>query len=302
MNVDVHPYATLAYANTLAHLGRPIYVPAWQTYVIARDWNGQETDAIGPYPLTCMAIKSDVGSGLESLRKAGLVSVTLVVDDLAGPPITELQRTFTFARPFKTHYLVDDAAGTYQPSKHHRYEIRRAARLGVEVRVVPMLDILDAWTALYDELISHHRIAGVQRFPRESFEALANCDGLTTVAAFIGQELVSCHLWIQYKRLVWSHLAASNPLGYASSAAYAVYDQSIRNFSGQVIDLGGTASVNDADDDGLTRFKAGFSNRRHNAYLCGAVLDSKSYHALCAKSEVPRSDYFPEYRTRPAPA
>ena len=301
MDVDVHPYATLTYANTLAHVGRPIFVPAWQTYVIERDWKGHATDAIGPYPITCMAIESDVDLGLESLRKAGLVSVTLVVDGLLGPPINELQRTFTFARPFKTHYLVDEAAGTYQPSKHHRYEIRRAARLGVEVRVVPMLDILDAWTALYDELISHHRIASVQRFPRESFEALANCDGLTTVAAFVGEELVSCHLWIQYKRFVWSHLAASSALGYASSAAYAVYDQSIRNFSGRVIDLGGTAGVTETDDDGLARFKAGFSNRRHHAYLCGAVLDSKTYQALCLNGEVPRSNYFPAYRARPAP-
>lgn len=292
MNADVHPYATLAYAKTQAHVGRPIYVSAWHTYVIARDWKGQSTDAVGPYPITCMAVESDIGAGLESLREAGLVSVILVVDGLLGPPIIELQRAFTFVRPFKTHYLVD----LYQPSKHHRYEIRRAARLGVEVRVMPMLDILEAWTALYDQLISRHRIAGGQRFTRESFEILANCESLTTVAGFVGQELVSCHLWIQYKGFVWSHLAASSARGYTSRAAYAVYDQSIRNFPGRLIDLGGAAGLNDTDDDGLARFKAGFANRQQSVYLCGAVLDAERYQALCAEAEPPTSNHFPAYR------
>jgi hypothetical protein len=299
VNVDAHPYATLAYANTLAHVGRPVHVAAWQTYVIARDWKGYAMDAIGPYPITCLAVESDLGTGLESLRKAGFVSITLVVDDLVGPPIGELQQTFGFARPFKTHYLVDEADATYQPSKHHRYEIRRAARAGVEVRVVPLLDILDAWIVLYDGLIANHRMVGVQRFSRQSFEGLADCDGLVTVAAFVGQELVSCHLWIEYKDFVWSHLAASSALGYSTGAAYAVYDQSIRTFAGRVIDLGGAAGVNDGGDDGLARFKAGFSNRQHIAYLCGAVLDKKAYLALCANSGAARSDYFPAYRAPP---
>jgi hypothetical protein len=296
VNIDVHPYATLAYADTLAHVGRPVHVVEWQTYVIARDWKGRAMDAIGPYPITCLADESDLGSGLDLLRKEGFVSITLVVEDLLGPPIDKLQQTFDFARPFKTHYLVDEAGGTYQPSKHHRYEIRRAARAGVEVRVVPLLDILDAWIGLYDGLITNHRIVGAQRFPRESFEVLANCDGLVTVAAFVGQDLVSCHLWIEYKGFVWSHLAASSALGYSNGAAYAVCDQSIRTFSGKVIDLGGAAGVNDASDNGLARFKAGFSNRQHRAYLCGAVLDTKAYLALCANTDAARSDYFPAYR------
>ena len=293
----MHPYATPAYAKTLAHVGRALYVPAWGTCVIARDWHGRAEDAVGPYPISCLASDSDLEMGLEDIRKAGFVSVTLVVDGLLGPPISRLRNTFTVARPFKTHYLVDEAIGAYQPSKHHRHELRRAAQRGVEVRIVPLLDILDAWIGLYDGLVSRHRIAGVQRFPRESFEALANCEGLSAIAAFIGEELVSCHLWFQYKEFAWSHLAATNALGYASGAAYAVYDHSIRNFSGHLINLGGGAGIGDAADDGLARFKAGFSNRTHSAYLLGSVLDPATYQALCIERRgVDAGDYFPAYR------
>jgi hypothetical protein len=264
--------------------------------VIARRWQDEVIDAIGPYPITCLAADSDLRLGLEALRSFGLVSVVLVVDGLVGPSIASLQDAFTFHRPFKTHYLVDESTRIYRPSKHHRHEIRRAERAGVEIKIVQLPDILDAWIALYAGLISRHSITGVQRFSRAAFEALARCDGLVAVAAFIGQQLVSCHLWFQYKHLVWSHLAATDDLGYANAAAYAVYDRSIRHFSGCVINLGGGAG-NDDLTDGLTRIKAGFSNHTLTAHLIGSVLDPVAYRNLCnTRQDKSVDDYFPAYR------
>jgi hypothetical protein len=226
-----------------------------------------------------------------------VVSIVFVVDGLFSPPVDLLRQAFTFARPFKTHYLVDQSAEKYWPCKHHRYEIRRAAQRGVEVRIVPLLDILDAWTALYDGLIVHRNIEGVQRFSRESFEVLDQCEGISTVAAFIGRDLVSCHLWVRYGDIVWSHLAASNERGYASRAAYAVYDESIRHFSGCLINLGGAVGTSDVADEGLARFKAGFSNRSNIAHLVGAVLDPGTYQNLCTEhGNASVGDYFPSYR------
>jgi len=296
LHTSLHPYATLAYAKTLTHVGHPLHVPDWHTYVIARDYEGKAVDAVGPYPITCLAPESDLRSGLDALGNAGCVSVTFVVDNLIGPPISKFQNAFTFVRPFKTHYLVDGVVGTYQPSKHHRYEIRRAAQRGVEVRIVPLLEILDEWTALYDALISHHHIAGAQRFSRTSFEALANCEGFSTVAAFVDRKLVSCHLWVEFQNFVWSHLAASNALGYESGASYAVYDHSIRHFSRRLINLGGAAGIGGTADDGLARFKAGFSNRTQTVYLMGSVLNPELYLTLCAERDTSTSDYFPAYR------
>jgi hypothetical protein len=292
-----HPYASQAYTATLAHVGRPFRVSDWDTYVIARDYKGQAEDAVGTYPIACLATQSDLHAGLDVLRKAGFVSVTLVVDTLVGPSLDQFKDAFTLVHPFKTHYLVDGILGTYLPSKHHRYEIRRAAQRGVEIRVVSLLDVLDEWTTLYETLISHHHITGVQRFSRASFEALANCDGFCTIAAFVDQKLVSCHLWVECQNFVWSHLAASNALGYDSGAAYAVYDYSIRYFSHRLINLGGAAGVGATADDGLARFKAGFSNRTQPAYLIGSILNPEAYQNLCAERNTPTSVYFPAYRT-----
>jgi hypothetical protein len=297
----MHPYATLSYARTLAHVGSAVWVDAWQTFVIAREWKPGVFDALGSYPLACLSETSDLGLGIQSLRSQGLVSIALVVDGLTGPPVGRLQAAFGISRSFKTHYLVDQQVAAYRPSGHHRYEIQRASRRGVEVRIVLLRDVLDAWTSLYDGLITRHRISGLQQFTHKSFEALADCDGLVTVAAFMGEDLVSCHLWIRYGRNIWSHLAASSALGYRSGAAYAVYDHSIRSFPEHTINLGGSAGTEDAGDDGLARFKAGFANRTQDAYFFGEVLDAAKYAELCDERGAADDEYFPAYRT-PHPA
>jgi hypothetical protein len=229
-----------------------------------------------------------------------MISVTLIVDGLDGPDIDALRRAFASSRVFKTHYVVDPAL-PYSPSAHHVQEIRKAGKRGVEVRVVELRDILDAWCALYETLLERHDAGAVHRFSRESFGLLAGCPGLTTVAAFIGQDLVSCHLWIAHEGIVRSHLAASSAAGYASSAAYAVYDTSIRHFAGQSINLGGAAGTADSKLDGLARFKSGFANRTHEAWLLGAILDEQRYRAMCAQRGIADAHgYFPAYRAPPA--
>lgn len=302
MRGEVHPYATLAYARTLAHVGRPIEVPAWQTHVIVRRFGDRATDAAGPYPITCFAGQCDLRAGLENLKDMGLVSVTAVIDELASPPIGSFQHVFSLVRPYKTHYLVDTTDGAYRPSDHHQREIRRAARLGVEVREVSLADILDGWTALYDDLIARHGISGVQRFSRASFEELTRCNGVATMAAFIGEEMVSCHVWMRHEDAVWSHLAASSARGYSTGAAYAVYDHSIRSFSGCTVSLGGSAGTGDSPSDGLARLKAGFANRSGKSFLIGSVLDAAEYQRLSELSCGDRdSGFFPMYRAPAKP-
>lgn len=293
---SLHPYATREYAQTLTHVGRPLYVEAWDTHVIVRAWQDGVEDAMGTYPLACLAEDSSLAAGLGALRSAGLLTVTLVVDGLAGPPLVELRKAFAHIRPFKTHFVVDPAIAPYAPSPHHQYEIRRALRRGVEVREHALRDILDEWTLLYQNLIERHAIAGVQRFSRASFEALAACEGVCAFGAWLDGDLVSCHLWVRHEQRVWSHLAASSEAGYAAGAAYAIYDRSIRHFEGRLVSLGGSAGLA-AADDGLARFKAGFSNRTLEAHVVGEVLDAGRYEIVCALRGASAGDYFPLYRS-----
>ena len=238
-----HPYATLAYAGTLAHVGQPLYVPPWRTHVIVREWRTGVHDAAGTYPVACLDANSDISAGLDLLRDTGLVSIVLVVDGLAGPGIERLSDAFPLARPWKTHYVVDPSVAAYAPSSHHAYEIRRAVRRGLAARVVPLGEILDQWCSLYAILSEHRAIAGAARFTRDAFERLARCEGFVTVAAFGDAGLASCHIFAVDEGYAISHLAATSPWGYANGAAYLVEDVALRELGNRVVNLGGTAGI-----------------------------------------------------------
>ncbi len=291
-----HPYATLEYARTLANAGTPLDIQEWQCPVMVRPWGDEYRDAIGPYPLACLSPDSDLFGGLQRLRVAGLLTATLVVDGLVGPPLATLRESFDVAGAYKTHYLMDPAVGPYRPTPHHAHEIKRAIKRGVEVRFVDLHDIIEAWCGLYEQLQSRHDIAGAQRFSHESFRQLADCQGLHTVGAYWNDLLVSCHLWFEHEGRVWSHLAASNDDGYANGAAYAIYDVALQHFSRQLVNLGGAAGIERDSSDGLARFKAGFSNRTTIAHIFGSVLNPSVY-AVLTQPTLSSGGYFPAYRS-----
>jgi hypothetical protein len=96
--------------------------------------------------------------------------------------------------------------------------------------------------------------------------------------------------------MAWSHLASVNELGRQHSAAYALYDFSMRGFDGMIVNLGGGAGRSQ-DDDGLSKFKAGFANDRRLAYIYGAVVNATRYDELCASGGTGDvADFFPAYR------
>jgi hypothetical protein len=93
-----------------------------------------------------------------------------------GPAIVTLKNAFDMARPFKTHYVIDPTAA---PSNRRDITATRYAgsHAGVEVRSVPLRDILLEWTSLYDELVSLRRITASSGHVH-GFDALADCDGV----------------------------------------------------------------------------------------------------------------------------
>jgi hypothetical protein len=289
-----HPYATRAYAETLAHVGQPLEVTAWDTHVLVRAWRDDMRDAAGTYPLACLSENSDVDAGLSALRNAGLVSIVLVLDGLRGPTIERLATAFSYVRPWKTHYVIDPAVAPYKPSAHHAYEIRRALRREVTTRVVPLRQVLGEWCSLYGQLSERHQITGAANFSRAAFERLAACEGFVAVAGFGDGKLASCHIYAVEAGYAVSHLAATDAWGYANGAAYLVEDAALRELQGCVVNLGGTAGFSSSESDGLARFKAGFANRTQQAFIAGAVLDDDAYARLTDGAT--RADFFPAYR------
>lgn len=290
-----HPYARADYAATLGHIGRPVAVPEWNAWVLARPTPcGTREDAVGVSPLTVIAPEADLGGGLARLKALGLVSVVLVWGDRLGPPPTVLEVAFDITRPFKSHQVLDRSLGPLAFGKHHRYEIKRALSRVVAAEIA-LGDHLPAWAALYGELAARHGLGGTHIFPPEHYALLAALPEVRTFAAFIDQRMVSAHLFVTHQGHAMSHLAASAAEGYAAGAAYAVNDLAARTLIDcDVINFGGGAGMGDNPEDGLVRFKKGFANAVAPARLCGAVLDADAYRALSI--DTVDSGFFPAYR------
>jgi len=291
----LHPYAGESYAAAFGAPYRPLWIPEWATNVLLRPIGdtGRE-DAMSCYPRAAVAPDARLADGLKRLRDAGAVSVVLALDPLLAPPPARLAESFRLARPFKTHFLIDRRQGAVLVSRHHRYEIRRAAR-GCTARKVALADHLKAWTSLYGELVERHAITGIQRFSEGYFAALAALPAVTAYAAFLEERIVAMSLWLRHGEHAYSHLSAADDAGYRLSATYLLYAEAIADLGDcRWLDLGGTAGSEDDEESGLARFKRGFANATADAWLCGQVLDEGAYAELSRGQ--PATAFFPAYR------
>jgi len=289
-----HLYGTETYVEGLASEDGIIDVPEWRTHLLRRsvDRYTGVYDAMGPYPYCPLLADCDLSGGLERLAAAGLVSAVLIPDPLMGPSHDQAAQHFEVCRPFKTHYLVYQTTRPYEPTKHHRYEIRRGqARCRVEI--VPLRNHLPQWSDLYEGLIARRDISGMAAFSKAYFEVLAADRDLVTFAAWMGERLVGMGLWYPWEGVCTNHLLAVSAEGYANGASYALYDTAIGHFSGQVLNLGGGAGVSDGAG-GLADFKRGFANDQVTSFIYGAILNKDRYRQLSPTASP--TGYFPAYR------
>jgi hypothetical protein len=299
--VMTHPYSTVDFGESLRHIGEPIYIPEWGTTVLRRKYDVVHHDAIGTYPITVFKPDCDLAGGLDRLARLGLVSVVLVIENALRPELADLLRVFDFVRPFKLHYLYDRAVSPARYSKHHRYEIRRAAG-AVSVERFDLAERLDEWNNLFENLVARQGLANTMHaFPHRHHEILARLPGTVAVGGFAHGRLVSGHVWICHAGHAMSHLAASSEEGYALRAAYAVNDASVNLLTDcHTLNLGGGAGNGHAHDgvaSGLMRFKRGFANTTASSYLCAKVLIAGAYAELTRQAGASiNAVYFPAYR------
>jgi hypothetical protein len=62
------------------------------------------------------------------------------------------------------------------------------------------------------------------------------------------------------------------------------------------MDLGGGAGFGDDSNDGLSKFKRGWSNAERAVYLCGRIFDQAAYDSLAQQRTIGTTAYFPAYR------
>lgn len=291
-------YADPGYLESLSEFGTLVWGAKSGSGWLSRNIPGTPlADLAAPYPLLqCtdwLELESELGAMGESR-----VSAVAVADPLTAPESITLRQIFPdLCRPYKEHYLVTLDRGYEGPyADGHRRNLERARKSVRFETSPPSSDALMDWIRLYSDLIDRHGIAGVAAFSPRSFAKLFSVGGLRIDRAIHHGQTVAMALWLVAGNRAYYHLGAANAEGYRLRANFGLFDQALQSFAENGIEhvlLGAGAGVFGDLNDGLSRFKSGWSNETRTAYLCGRIFDPAAYSRLGGNSE---SGFFPAYR------
>ena len=214
-------YAHKAYAAALAEFGTPLVLPRSGGNLLKRPIRHTSSqDAMGPYPLFSCVDWNGLADDLEALR-SDTVAVALAPDPFGDYPLDLLHKCFDRVIEFKAHFVVD--RDRPYGIRHHRYYQRKALR-DLTVDVCSPEELLPDWIRLYAHLIERHQLKGIKAFSPASFRQQFSVPGLVCVRARTSDgRCVGAHLWYVSGDVGYSHLAASDEVGYRLSASYAIY-------------------------------------------------------------------------------
>ena len=294
-------YRHSRYAESLQEFGSPFALPRCGGWLLQRQIPGQpESDCTACYPIFACADWSQLGADLDAIGER-MVSVAVVTDPFGQYDERFLKHCFgDVVFPFKTHYVValDCPPETFVSSHHQRNA--RNARQAVTVEVCdPPGQFLDDWVALYQTLIERHHIKGISAFSRAAFVRQLEVPGIRALRAISNGETVGMLLWYAQDGVGYYHLGAYNSLGYRLKASFALFWSAIEYFSDmglQWLSLGAGAGLKNEADDGLSRFKRGWSTGEKTAYFCGRIFNPARYRQITEARGLVDATYFPAYR------
>ena len=295
-------YTHPAYAASLAEFGKPCPLPRSGAWVLERAIpSSPYSDAMGCYPLFACQDWSQLHLDLDEIQ-GDLVSLAIVADPFGEHDPAYLRKCFPdLVVPFKEHMVVDlSLLPDSFVDAHHRRNARKALeRLEVELCADATL-FADEWTSLYANLVERHHIRGLPAFSATSFRAQLAVPGMVMFRATDGDETVGITLWYVDRGVAYYHLGAYSEAGYKLRASFALFWRVIENFSSQGLqwlNLGAGAGLSTTGtEDGLSRFKRGWSNGARIAYFCGRIFNQQRYDEIMMKQQVIATDYFPAYR------
>lgn len=292
-------YGSFAYVDSLSGFGTPVHLPASEGYLLERSIPGTPlVDAMGSYPLFCCEDWSALSRDLDQMSDE-LVSVSFVADPYGSYSSALLRECFDVVNPFKKHYVVDLSCPVEEiGSRGHRKQARKALQdVSVEVCREPA-GFVDQWSQLYRTLKIRYNIQGLRAFSRDAFTRQLSMPDVVVLQAFYENEMIGAQIYYQHDDVVFCHLGAVNDVGYAKGAFYAMDYFSFDYFSGLAskLDLGGGAGLKGSADNGLCRYKQGWSSETRPVYFCGRIMNPKRYATLSRSVGQERSSYFPAYR------
>ncbi|MBD3418921.1 MAG: GNAT family N-acetyltransferase [Chitinivibrionales bacterium] len=298
LGYSVHPYLSEEYRSALKFAGQIRSLPLSGSFLIEKSIpQSSFMDARGGYPLMCCQDWSLLRADFRELEK-DLVSVVAVTDPLAGLSSRELSAIWNAGvMPYKVHFIADLTVNPLRllPSSHLRYV--KKSQKSVNIKKITRTDYLnDAWVGLYQNLVARHSISGIAAFSEYSLRKQLEMPGVSVFCAYIDEKVVGISLWVENGNRVYYHLAAYSDSGYQNRASYALFAEVIDHYTKErfsVIDFGAGAGTFASENDGLSRFKKGWSTNTAQAYLCKHINNPEEYNRL---SHGLKTDFFPAYR------
>lgn len=289
------------YAQSLFEWGVPRDLPRCKGRILERQIVGFPWhDAMSCYPLFACGDWGKLAADVNALA-GELVSLTIVTDPFGEYAVPDLKVCFKdLVIPFKEHFVVDLARSVevLVHPHHHRYARKALGQVDVEICQEPG-EWLDDWTSLYGTLIERHGITGITVFSKECFVRQFTVPGIVAIRAVHHDATVGMLLWYVHGDVAYYHLGAYSPDGYRLHVSFALFWRAIEYFAAaglRWLNLGAGAGATNAESDGLTRFKRGWSSGTRTVYLCGRILDHEKYSQIVKAREISTSDYFPAYR------
>jgi hypothetical protein len=258
----------------------------------------QYRDAVGLYPIICCKNWQELAADISALGEE-VVTLSVVTDPFGSYDENLLRSCFHVVRPFKSHFVTDfqHPLNSFL-SRHHRRHARNAlSEMTVEILDGPQVCARE-WDALYENLAKRHGIKGIRRFSEEAFMHQLQTPGALVFRAVVGGKAVGIDIWYVENEVAYNHLVAVSDLGYQLHANYALQMTALEYLKDRVrfASFGGVAGLDGETQDGLYRFKRGWTNSTRLTYFCGSILNTAVYAELCSSCTPCNSDFFPAYR------
>lgn len=231
-----------------------------------------------------------------------IIALSLVTDPFGNWDESLLKSTFTtLCKPYKQHFVTDLSipTTTFVSSHHQRNARKSLAKLSVETVMYPDEECLNTWCAMYENLAAKHVITGPTSFSRSIFRGMMDIPGLIILRACNDVSTVGMLLWYVHGDVAYYHLGAYSQQGYTLKASFALFDAAIKYFSQagvRWLNLGAGAGISGSGDDGLSRFKEGWSTGTKPVFFCGQIFNRSAYDQLVAAKHAETANYFPAYR------
>jgi len=294
-------YLHSLYAESLMDIGGPIELSASKGWILKRPvLETVAFDGMGCYPIFACQDWSVLEQDLDWLSDQ-LVCLSLVTDPFGQYNQSDLSRSFKdIARPYKEHFVVDleQNPESFVAAHHQRNANKSLKNVNIEICPDP-IQYLDDWISLYKNLIERHHIAGIARFSRDSFVKQLSVPGLVAFRADRDGETLGMLLWYIHGNVGYYHLGAYSSNGYKLNTSFALFWTALGYFAKaglQWLSLGAGAGTNADENDGLSRFKRGWSTGVKTAYFCGRIFNPKKYQEIIQVKQIPPTRFFPAYR------